>query len=161
MTQNSAPAPETVRWLDATEQDAWREFLDATRDLLEALDHQLIAEANMPLAYYDILVVLSEAPQHALRMGELARRLRCSSSRLTHAMTRLEANGWTRRESIPTDRRGAVAILTQAGLDALTAAAPGHVEAVRHHVIDALTPEQVTQLAEISRTIRRTFASAS
>jgi hypothetical protein len=62
MTQNSAPAPETVRWLDATEQDAWREFLDATRDLLEALDHQLIAEANMPLAYYDILVVLSEAP---------------------------------------------------------------------------------------------------
>ncbi len=158
-TSFAARGRQTVRWLTATEQDAWRQFLDATRDLLDALDKQLQSEADMPFAYYDILVALSEAPDHALRMGELARRLRCSSSRLTHAITRLEANGWARRRSAPEDRRGAVAILTPAGHDALTAAAPGHVRAVRHHVIDSLTPDQVTHLADISRTISRTFAA--
>ena len=160
-TSLAAPGHQTVRWLTATEQDAWRQFLDATRDLLDVLDKQLQTEADMPFAYYDILVVLSEAPDHALRMGELARRLRCSSSRLTHAITRLEANGWARRVSTPADRRGAVAILTPAGHHALVAAAPGHVRAVRHHVIDPLTPEQVTHLADISRTISRTFTRHS
>jgi DNA-binding MarR family transcriptional regulator len=156
-----APAPETVRWLTPTEQDAWRQFLDATRDLLDVLDKRLSAEASMPLAYYDILVVLSEAPDHALRMGELARRLRCSSSRLTHALTRLEANGWARRESTPADRRGAVAVLTPAGHKALAAAAPGHVRAVRQHVIDTLSAEQIEHLAAISRKISRTITSAT
>jgi DNA-binding MarR family transcriptional regulator len=160
MTHDPAPrGQETVRWLSATEQEAWRQFLEATRDLLDVLDKQLVAEGNMPFAYYDILVALSEAPDHALRMGELARRLRCSSSRLTHALSRLEQNGWARRESTPADRRGAVAILTEAGLAALRTAAPGHVAAVRHHVIDALTADQVVHLAAISREISRTIPS--
>jgi DNA-binding MarR family transcriptional regulator len=152
---------DSVRWLDAAEQDAWRQYLDATRDLFAVLDKQLTVESNMSLAYYEILVVLSEAPGRALRMGELARRLRCSSSRLTHAMSRLEANGWALRQSTPDDRRGAVATLTEAGCQALSAAAPGHVRAVRHHVIDALTAEQVGHLADISRSIGRAIASSA
>jgi DNA-binding MarR family transcriptional regulator len=86
-------------------------------------------------------------------MSALADRSMSSRSRLSHAVARLEENGWVRREICPTDRRGQVAVLTDAGFAALAAAAPGHVEGVRTHLLDPLTPEQVTQLAQICAVI--------
>lgn len=148
-----AAAGDPVRWLDTSEQVAWRTFLEATRGLFDALEKQLQADADMPLAYYDILVAISEAPDRTVRMGELARRLRSSSSRLSHAVARLEAAGWVRREHLPTDRRGAVAVLTPEGHSALIEAAPGHVEALRRHLLDPLTSEQLEALTAISRAI--------
>jgi DNA-binding MarR family transcriptional regulator len=70
-------------------------------------------------------------------------------------VARLEEVGWVRRRTCPTDKRGSFAILTDAGFAALEAAAPGHVTAVRERIFDQLTPEQVTQLGEISRAILR------
>ena len=64
-------------------------------------------------------------------------------------MARLEEKGWVRREKHPTDRRGALAVLTDQGWDAVVAAAPGHVAAVRRHLFDRLTSAQVGQLHEI------------
>jgi DNA-binding MarR family transcriptional regulator len=82
-------------------------------------------------------------------MSELATRSLSSRSRLSHAVARLEEAGWVVRESCPTDRRGQLAVLTDAGLAAIEAAAPGHVEGVRSHLFDQLTPAQVKQLGEI------------
>ena len=82
-------------------------------------------------------------------MSDLADASESSRSRLSHAVARLEEAGWVTREACPTDRRGAFAVLTQSGFDALVAAAPGHVEGVRRHLFDRLSPEQVKQLAEI------------
>lgn len=87
-------------------------------------------------------------------MSELADARQASRSRLSHAVARLEANGWVRREACPTDKRGAWAVLTKEGFAALEAAAPGHVEAVRESLFDPLTPEQVAALGEISAAIR-------
>ena len=84
-----------------------------------------------------------------MRMSELADRSESSRSRLSHAVARLEATGWVRRESCATDRRGAFAILTDAGFEALAAAAPGHVEGVRQHLFDRIDREQVRQLEAI------------
>jgi DNA-binding MarR family transcriptional regulator len=118
--------------------------------LLEgALDRQLQREADIPHAYYLLLAMLSEAPDRALRMSELAEITNSSQSRVSHAVARLEEAGWVRREKCPTDKRGSVAILTDAGYAAVVAAAPGHVEAVRSNLFDALTPEQVEQLIGI------------
>ena len=107
----------------------------------------------MPHGYYEILVRLSEADGRAMRMSELAARTRSSRSRLSHAVARLEERGWVRRTEAPGDRRGQVAALTEAGFEVLAAAAPGHVENVRAHVIDRLTTEQVAQLEAISQAI--------
>jgi DNA-binding MarR family transcriptional regulator len=82
-------------------------------------------------------------------MSELAEFTQSSRSRLSHAVSRLEDAGWVRRESCPTDRRGAVAVLTDEGFAALAAAAPHHVESVRDHLFDRLSPAQQTQLREI------------
>lgn len=142
-----------TRWLDPVEQATWRAYLEANRLLNEALDRQLQREAGMPHTYYEILVRLSQVPGRRLRMSDLAHSSLSSRSRLSHAVSRLEERGWVRRESCPTDGRGAIAVLTDEGYARLTEAAPGHVAEVRRRLIDRLTPEQVAQLGEIARLI--------
>jgi DNA-binding MarR family transcriptional regulator len=142
-----------IRWLSASEQRAWRAYLEATTLLFDALDRQLQRDSAMPHAYYEILVRLSEADGRRLRMSELADATRSSRSRLSHAVARLEERAWLERVECPTDKRGQIAVLTDAGFAALEAAAPGHVAAVRKHLIDQLTPEQVAQLEQIGSVV--------
>ncbi|GAA2622617.1 MarR family transcriptional regulator [Dactylosporangium fulvum] len=146
-----------TRWLDDDEQRAWRAFYAAATLLIDRLDRELQHDAGMPHAYYEILVVLSESPGRSLRMSELAVLTRSSRSRLSHAVTRLESRGWVRRRDCDDDKRGQFADLTDEGFAALEAAAPGHVETVRTHLFDPLTPEQVEQLREISQQITETL----
>ena len=143
-----------TRWLTEDEQRTWRTFLAAMRLLSDQLDRELQRDADMPHTYYEILVALSEAPGRTLRMNELADACQSSRSRLSHAVSRLEEAGWVRREACPTDKRGALAVMTDKGFAAIEAAAPAHVEGVRRHVFDVLTPAQVAQLGEISAAIR-------
>jgi DNA-binding MarR family transcriptional regulator len=140
-----------AEWLDEQEQETWRALLAVMRRIQEVTDRQLQTEADMPLAYYMILVMLSETEGRTLRMSDLASATNSSPSRLSHAVARLEEMNWVRRESCPSDRRGSFAVLTDKGFAALAAAAPGHVNAVRGFVFDPLTPEQVRQLADSCR----------
>lgn len=142
------------RWLDEDELDAWLSYVATTTLLEAALDRQLQRDSGMPHAYYQILAMLSEVPGRALRMSELAAITQSSQSRLSHAVSRLEANGWVRRTPCPGDRRSTLAHLTEAGYAALAAAAPGHVATVRRYLFDRLTPEQVCQLRDILATLR-------
>jgi DNA-binding MarR family transcriptional regulator len=138
------------RWLDADERRVWLAWVFASRLLWEELERELQTEAGMGFGYYDILVMLSEAPGRTRRMSELADATQSSRSRLSHAVARMEELGWIRRETCPTDRRGANAVLTDAGFAALAAAAPHHVESVRTHLFDQLTPAELDQLRAIS-----------
>jgi DNA-binding MarR family transcriptional regulator len=142
-----------TRWLAEDEQHTWRAFLSASRLLFDRLDRELQRDASMPHAYYEILVRLSESPDRAARMSELADATLSSRSRMSHAVARLEEAGWVRRDECPTDRRGAIAVLTDEGFAALAAAAPGHVEGVRTHLFDQLTTEQLAQLRTISEAL--------
>jgi DNA-binding MarR family transcriptional regulator len=142
-----------TRWLDEGEQGVWRAFMLSHLLLFEQFERDLQAGAGLPMAYYEIMVRLSEAPDRRLRMSDLAEKSQSSRSRLSHAVARLEEAGWVRRETCPTDRRGAVAVLTDEGFAVLEAAAPAHVESVRTHLFDPLTPAQLAALREISDTI--------
>ncbi|QQQ79114.1 MarR family transcriptional regulator [Saccharothrix sp. 6-C] len=142
-----------VRWLSAEEQQVWRAFMTAVTKFTGHLDRQLQRDSGMPMAYYEILVALSEAPERSLRMSELASVCHSSRSRLSHAVARLEKEGWVERQACPSDRRGSNAVLTDAGFRVLEAAAAGHVTAVREHLFDVLTPAQLQSLAEISRAV--------
>ncbi len=144
-----------TRWLDADEQRTWRSFLTAGRLLFDRLDRQLQRGAGLPHAYYEILVQLSETPQRMLRMSELADRCLSSRSRLSHAVSRLEERGWVRRQVCEEDARGQLAVLTDEGFAALEAAAPVHVEGVRTHLFDQLSPEQVAAMRDLGETLLR------
>ncbi|MFH9136060.1 MarR family winged helix-turn-helix transcriptional regulator [Streptomyces sp. NPDC017524] len=150
MTTASTSAP---RWLTDEEQHAWRAYLHATTLLEDHLDRQLQRDAGMPHTYYGLLVQLSQAPRRRMRMTELARNAKITRSRLSHAIARLEKNGWVRREDCPSDKRGQNAVLTDDGYEMLRRSAPGHVEAVRQAMFDRLTAEQVSSLGEIMRVL--------
>jgi DNA-binding MarR family transcriptional regulator len=142
-----------ARWLDAREQSVWRAYVAATQLLSDYLDRQLQRDSRMPHTYYQLLVWLSEAPERSMRMTDLAERTKITRSRLSHAIARLEKDGWVRREDCPTDRRGQLAVLTDRGYAALAAAAPGHVEAVRTALFDRLDADQVEALGAVMRAI--------
>jgi len=137
------------RWLDAEEQCAWRAYLLATQLLWEDLDRQLQRDSGLAHSHYGILVALSEAPDRSMRMSDLAALQRFSQSRLTHAIARLEKDGYVERRKCAEDRRGQFAVLTDKGMAALRAAAPGHVAEVRAKVFDHLSPEQVRAMADV------------
>ena len=150
-----------ARWLDTEEQRTWQAWLGAVRLLDEALDRQLQRDAGMPHAYYAILATLSAAPGRTLRMSDLASGSNASQSRLSHAVNRLQEAGWVRRERCEQDKRVIYAVLTPAGMEVLRSAAPGHVSAVREHLFDQLTPEQVRQLGDICRAMLGGCAAAA
>lgn len=142
-----------MRWLTTDEQRAWRAFLQATTLLEDHLDRQLQRDAGMPHMYYALLSTLSEATGRAMRMTELAEKAKITRSRLSHAVTRLEGDGWLRRETCPSDRRGQMVVLTDAGYEELVRIAPGHVDAVRRAIFDRLSAVQTAQLEEIARIV--------
>jgi DNA-binding MarR family transcriptional regulator len=155
---SDVPAPRAAgepRWLDAEEQKAWRAWLYSSMLLQDRLDRELTHETGISHAYYEILVQLSEAPCRALRMSQLAERSLSSRSRLSHAVSRLEERGWVRRQVCEDDGRGQLAILTDEGFAALEAAAPVHVEGVRSHLFDQLSPEQVAAMRDIGEALVR------
>ena len=143
----------TPRWLDAEERRAWLAYVEFSTLLSDHLNRQLRRDAGMTHSDYILLAHLSSIPQGTLTMSELAERLKITRSRLTHAVTRLQEAGYLDRYEDPENRRSQLAALTAEGREFLERAAPGHVEAVRRGVFDALTPEQVRQFAEIGEAI--------
>ena len=131
-----------TRWLNEEEQLHWRAHVTMMALLQERLGHELQRAHGLSIQDYEIMVRLSESENHSIRMSELADRTQASRSRLTHQIDRLERMGYIRRERAESDNRGRLAILTDEGMAALVSAAPTHVEGVRTHLLDQLTPEQ-------------------
>ncbi|MDN5796447.1 MAG: MarR family transcriptional regulator [Intrasporangium sp.] len=142
-----------VRWLDAGEQASWRAFLRGTRLLEEALDRALRAHGTQ-LSEYEILSMLSEAPEQRLRMSELAAMVVQSRSRLTHTAGRLEDRGWVSRESCLADKRGVELVLTPAGVGVIDEMAKVHVQSVRDNLVDILTPAQFRAIGDAMTIVR-------
>jgi len=148
MTASAPP-----QWLTSQEQSAWRALAAVMFLLPGALDRQLRAEVDLTHATYLILAMLSEADGGALRMNRLAQSTNTSFSRLSHTVTRLEQRGWVQRRAGEGDKRGQLAMLTEAGYAAVAGAAPGHVAQVRRLIFEHLTPAQVVQLTTIMHTV--------
>src|SRR5690349_15237595 len=141
------------RWLEGIERDAWLSLIGVIIRLPAALDAQLQRDAGLSHFEYTVMVNLSNAADHVLRMSQLAALCHSSLSRLSHVVARLERRSWLRRDPCPGDGRATLATLTDEGFAKLASAAPGHVEAVREYVIDALDPQQLRQLTAIGETI--------
>src|SRR5262245_19747221 len=136
---------------DEQQLAAWRHFITAHATLIEIIDRDLAATGCIPLQWYDVLVELVEAPDRRLRMHELANRVVLSRSTLTRLVDRLEAEGLLARERSETDRRGANAVLTEKGLEALRQAWPVYARAIAHHFARHLSTDEAQTLAVVFR----------
>src|SRR6476620_5441424 len=142
-----------VRWLSDGEQASWRAILRGTRLLERALDDAL-DEPGLQLSEYEIISMLSESPNHRLRMSELAAMVVQSRSRLTHTAKRLEDRGWVTREQCANDKRGVELVLTPGGLEAVRTIAKVHVQSVRDNLVDIMTPAQFTAIGDAMGIVR-------
>ncbi|HEX2577877.1 MAG TPA: MarR family transcriptional regulator [Aquihabitans sp.] len=149
-------SPGEPQWLSDEEQVAWRHFIRGTRQLLDRLERDLKCHG---LAHddYGLLVALSEAPDHQLRMAELAEQAVESRSRLSHHVGRLESKGLVRREACGDDRRGSFAVLTEAGEALMRETAPHHVAGVRAYFLDHVKAEELDAITAAFGRIEANF----
>jgi DNA-binding MarR family transcriptional regulator len=128
---------------------AWRAFLRAHAAAVGRIERDLAAsEPELPLTWYDVLLALVGAPERRLRLRELAREVLLSRSGLTRLVDRLEAAGLLRREPDPTDRRGAFAVLTDAGYEALRRTWPLYARGIQEHFGQHLADDEAVLLAQ-------------
>ena len=125
---------------------AWTTFLRAHSRVVRELERELLAEQELALTDYDVLVQLSAAPDRRLRMSELADRLLLSRSGVTRLVDRLVADGLVERVTCESDRRGQWAALTDAGYDRLRRASPTHLRGVATHFLDRLSADDLRSL---------------
>ncbi|TQM38672.1 MarR family winged helix-turn-helix transcriptional regulator [Pseudonocardia cypriaca] len=155
MTDTAATsAPDTGRQRSSPNREqlaAWRAFLRAHASITRTLETELLAEQDLPLASYDVLVQLAEAPDRRLRMTELADAVLLSRSGVTRLVDRLEKGGLVARCPVETDGRGVAARLTDAGLDRLRIASRTHLRGVARHFVNRLDEADLRTLERISR----------
>lgn len=144
----------TTNWLSESEQTAWRNFVTTMPDLDAAFEADLVVH-GITMGDYEVLVFLSEAEDHRLRMCDLAASLRLSPSGLTRRLDGMVKAGWVDRSACSADRRVMYAHLTDEGVTKMNAAAPDHVESVRRHFLEPLGTEGVQQLSKLFGLIRQ------
>ena len=135
-------------WLTPVQRRAWVTFVLASGSVMDSLDRRLQREAGINRSHFSILQFVSMANGTA-RMSDVAAGLRFSPSRLSHAVARLERDGWVERRPDPADGRGQLVTITAFGEQRIQEIAPRHIADVRAQVFDHLTDEQVAQLQEI------------
>jgi DNA-binding MarR family transcriptional regulator len=140
---------QVTSWLDPQQQRSWRAFLVGTTLLMDRLDRDLREKHQLSLPEYEILVRLSEAEDHRMRMAVLADSVSHSRSRVTHTVNRMEKAGLVVRDSCVSDGRGIEAVLTAEGRQALEAAAPTHVAGVRRLLIDLADGEDFEAVGRV------------
>ncbi|SFW84054.1 MarR family winged helix-turn-helix transcriptional regulator [Amycolatopsis australiensis] len=129
--------------LDAGEAAFWRSLIRVTTMLPRALEDQFLPETGLTVSDYGVLVALSEAPGHLLRISALAATTALSLSRISRVVDDLTRRGLVEKRRCAEDGRASNAVLTAAGLAKLEAAYPGHLARVRASVFDRLSAEDV------------------
>lgn len=135
-----------TKWLSPAEMAAWRTFIETSGDLLRAIEKDL-APFGLDRGDYQLLAMLSEAPDQRLRMCDLADSLRLTRSGLTRRMDGVLKKKLVTRVRSENDGRAAYATLTPKGLELLKSAAPKHLESVRRLMIDLLSPTEIKAIA--------------
>ncbi len=136
------------RRLTADELATWRAFLRAHATLVRGLERDLEQAGGVPLPFYGVLVSLAEAPEHALRLTDLAERVALTKSGLTRLLDRMEERGLVARRACEEDRRGQYAVLAPPGRRALRRSAPTHLRGIAARFADRLAPRELTVLRE-------------
>lgn len=139
--------------LAPAERRAWRGITTINAKLLRRLSRQLQRDSGLSSADYEVCVNLDKAEGGRMRVLELATVMEWEKSRLSKHLSRMVQRGHLARERCATDSRGAVVVLTPAGRSAFTAAEPIHLAHVRDLFLDALTPEQLEVLGDVSDSV--------
>lgn len=139
------------RWLNDEEQALWRLILGSIRKINRGMDETLMERGDLSVSEFAVLVTLSEAEDHAMRLRELCTELNWDRSRTSHQITRMERRGLVEKKKSMGDARGVVVQITEEGLVRLEDSVPDHVESVRRLVFDHMNYGDVEALFRFFR----------
>lgn len=140
---------ESLAPLDGDEERLWRALQRVTIALPRVLDEDLLRSTGLSLTEYAVLVNLSEAPDHEMRMADVAASTALSASRITRVVEQLQSRGLVDKRKCADDARSNIASLTAEGMARLKAAYPTHLRSARRHVIEHLDPRTTKRLAAV------------
>ncbi len=136
--------------LKSTEaSETWRSVITAFTRVNSLLAEEMDAETDVSLDWYSILILLSQAPDGAMRPSDLAAQTGLSRSGATRLIDRLENDGLVERRSCGTDRRGTFVALTRAGEAKFIAAGRVHLRGIDEHIGSALSPDEMIELRRL------------
>ena len=127
---------------------AWHALLRAQAGLVCNLERELMAAEGLPLAWFEVLLVLDQAPEGALRLQRLMDTVLMTKSGVSRLVDRMEAAGLVARSGCPSDRRGAFAVITDQGREKLRRATPVHAEGIDRHLASVLDAEEAGRLRD-------------
>ena len=148
------------RWLDQTEERAWRSLQQMQMRLNAELARDLAIHSRLSYQDYVVLVALTARPDGEMRVCELGRDLGWEKSRVSHQVARMTSRGLVEKRTYAEDRRGQVVLVTDQGRQEIGAAAPSHLDAVRRLFVDRLTAAQLQHVAAVSETVLATLDEA-
>ena len=143
-----------VTLLSPRELAAWRGFLRVHSGIVRELNAELETTHALPLAHYEVLFHLDEAPCGKLTMSALAQSVLLSQSGVTRLVDRLVRSGLLVREGCTEDRRVMYARLTDEGRDALCDARPTLIEGVRQRFLEHFDDDELDVLADAWERLR-------
>ncbi len=133
----------------------WRAYVETSEALRSRLANRLQNESSLSSGDYQVMLALSEADGRSLRSAELADAVDWERSRLSHHLGRMERRGLIRRSRCPDNAHGVDVLLTDEGYQAFRAGSIPHLRAVRELFIDALSPDELVQVEQVTAAIRR------
>lgn len=128
---------------------AFRMYFETTARLLDRLEKRLKQQVGLTLSEYNTLLLLSEAPNGQMRMGQLAEAIVFSPSRLTYQVKVMTDRGLVNRVKCPADGRAWQAELTSEGRTLFRRASVIHAKGVKELFTDVVSQEQLIQLHKI------------
>lgn len=143
---------------DRDRHRSWQLFRSVSVQLADRLDDELQQGHDLALIDYEVLSRLSGAPEHRLRMSDLATEVQVSRSRLTYRIDRLVDVGFVRREECEDDRRGMWAIVTETGQRSYEQARPAHEGSVDDWFFDQIP---AADLATFEKSLHRVASKLS
>lgn len=151
---NASAATARRRSPTSDELAVWRDFIETTERLRSVIEGRMQSDSALSAGDYAVLLALSEAAENRMRSSELAAHINWERSRLSHHLGRMEKRGLITREDCATDSRGAEIVLAPDGAAAFRRASPSHLHAIQQHFVDALTPEHLDAVQEVTHAIR-------
>ena len=127
---------------------AWTRLVRAQQHVLGAVERDLKAAGHPPLAWYDVLLELTRAPQGRLRPFEIEKETLLTQYNLSRLLDRLEKQGLVARAPCEADGRGQWVVVTKAGRALQARMWDVYAQAIQRHVGDKLDHKSAQSLGE-------------
>jgi len=124
-------------------------LVGAHSTLTRELSAQLAAEHGVTLSEYEVLLLLSRAPEQSMRRIDLAGEVRLSPSGVTRMLDRLEDTGLVTKGKCKADGRVTYAVLTDRGRERLQECVPDHFAAVERLLGARFDEAELESLADL------------